>query len=738
MDRGAPQQIRGRLLDIGGLPAGPAFTVSIRSVGDVYSPKVAYSPTSNSYMVIWAEPNGLVSVESYCLSNCFTYTLNRYNLYAMPLAADGAAMRAAPILLSDRVTPFNFTEAAFDIVSNSSQDEFLVNWVQPRGGFVPAGGYLYIAHPNRLVAQRLGADGNLRGGQVILRNPVIDSYKTAYSAVSNEYLTTWGLHPNYSVTFEVYFQRFAGDTLAARGSAVNLSGFASGGQFFAHMGYDPNKDRYLVTWWDGRVAPYQAKGRLVQAGTGSLVGAVAQITGAEDSASYIPYTAYSPEEGRYLVMTGTTTGGLKGRYVSDEGGALGNSFPIASGGMAGGVAARAGGDANAPRYVTVWEQNGDIFGQEFPEFIQSTAPTHSISFYVTSPDNNFMQWGDDEARWDSEANGPKDVVVVLNFGQPTSRPHPDRTQRIYGAHVFGFGYPFMSITRVEKAVQDYITGYHARAQTSQAPIHLTLAVGLNNDVNGELTTTHGQQWGGMVQRLALWVIAHPCPTLQEPNKMCHFDDHVSVVGAMDIEAWSKTEIKVNEDGTLDPNTLVPVPIIGPSLTRDWLSGYTQGTGWPLYNFGTCDCPFSGNLAQNQPVFHSQVKSYVDANGIQHYEVEWTDNDYLEFSWDVVNHHTYPLPEIYRGVDIQFPINALQWKLLSDYAATQSNGRIRFDGLMTQWLACEDQGCAYVTNKPHEGWQQLHDQIVAYQDGPKWSTDIVYADKYSYERRSIAR
>ena len=131
MDQGAPQQIRGRLLDAHGLPIGPAFTIAVSSVGDVFSPKLAYSPASNGYMVIWAERNGLVSVESYCLSNCFTYSLYRYNLYALPLAADGTPMQATPLLLSNQVTPFNFTEAAFDIVYNSNDDEFLVNWVHP-------------------------------------------------------------------------------------------------------------------------------------------------------------------------------------------------------------------------------------------------------------------------------------------------------------------------------------------------------------------------------------------------------------------------------------------------------------------------------------------------------------------------------------------------------------------------------------------------------------------------------
>jgi hypothetical protein len=136
-DANAPYRVRGRLLAADGMPQGNAFTIA-NSAGRPSTNRLAYNPVDNTYFVLWAEPNGLITVYG-------SYTLSRYNLYMARLSADGTLLTSSPLLITNELTYFNFTAGFYDVAYNSQTNEFLLAWMQPPGGVVGT-----VVHPHRL------------------------------------------------------------------------------------------------------------------------------------------------------------------------------------------------------------------------------------------------------------------------------------------------------------------------------------------------------------------------------------------------------------------------------------------------------------------------------------------------------------------------------------------------------------------------------------------------------------
>lgn len=161
--------IRGRFVDDHGNPAVTTLTLASSTVGRASAPKIArYDFGANpglgpKYELVWVEPNGQVSRETYCLSQpcfpcCVSYTLDRYNLYAMALAEDGTPW-SAPVLLSDKVIPFGDPASAFQVTTAFSAGGAIVSWLEPRGGTIPIAPLLYAAQPSHVVMQQVDVAG---------------------------------------------------------------------------------------------------------------------------------------------------------------------------------------------------------------------------------------------------------------------------------------------------------------------------------------------------------------------------------------------------------------------------------------------------------------------------------------------------------------------------------------------------------------------------------------------------
>jgi hypothetical protein len=339
-----------------------------------------------------------------------------------------------------------------------------------------------------------------------------------------------------------------------------------------------------------------------------------------------------------------------------------------------------------------------------------TAPVASTSIYVTSQhldDTYFQDWGCKEATKNVSADGPHNAIVVLNFGQPWQIPQSNINQSLsstYGTRVWREGdslnHKYISIERIEQFVQQYLTSYWNCANTSSTQTNLSLAVGLNNDsYDYFVTVAHGQEWGKMITRLNKWIGGHFCEVDGDPRtqEICRFRDRESVFGAVDIEDWVNLE---------------KLPTRSPQPMRRWIQGYNLETHLRYYNFGNCNCPFSGVL---QPAPYNVASQ----NG----SIIWTYDDYIEFSQNYLT-HAYPLPEIYSLPDN--PYDALRWRLLSDYSATYGIGPILIDKLATQSQACN---CGSGTNTPFQAWQQVVEQFQDYQGEPQWITDFVWAYQY---------
>jgi hypothetical protein len=238
-------------------------------------------------------------------------------------------------------------------------------------------------------------------------------------------------------------------------------------------------------------------------------------------------------------------------------------------------------------------------------------------------------------------------VIVLDFGQP------DASEGEWGT--FTFGSVFASIAEIESAIQAYVAGV-ADCVLLPPNGRLKIAVGTSNFGNEHWGTpehyVHGAHWADMIDRLVGYVQSRG------------YDSFVSVVGANDIEAatdWSP-----------------------PDKTRAWVQGYADAGTHAFYNYGDAGgcgtSPGSGGGACS--------------NG-------WTQDDLWWVSWGA--QPAFALPEIY----LNDGTHAAQWQSISLTGALNHSRRILFSGVMTQFRACQTEGCfPDVDNTYDVAWRQL--------------------------------
>jgi PKD repeat protein len=206
--------------------------------------------------------------------------------------------------------------------------------------------------------------------------------------LSNEYLVTYD---RYTATsgYDILARRIDATTLVTKGAVSNVTGTVTGWQYLAAVARDTANNRYLVTWSDERnVQARQIRGRLVSA-AGSVLGSDIIVAAPSPNPYGLqPAVAYSPIENRYLVMLTARQYNppMQGHYVSPDGQLVDDPliFSDAAGWL--NVAARtASVNATDPHWMTVWESNTDIYGQELPPAVP---PVSLVTLSITDSQGN--------------------------------------------------------------------------------------------------------------------------------------------------------------------------------------------------------------------------------------------------------------------------------------------------------------------------------------------------------------
>jgi hypothetical protein len=113
----------------------------------------------------------------------------------------------------------------------------------------------------------------------------------------------------------------------------------------------------------------------------------------------------------------------------------------------------------------------------------------------------------------------------------------------------------------------------------------------------------------------------------------------------------------------------------PSEAREWASGYSSTAAYRLYNFGNASgCPL--DYPPTEPKKPTDIEAQpCDTKG-------WTQADVLYVSWQ--SGKSWPLPEIYNTTGA----NAQQWYRIALYNYAIFDGRMHFEGTLSQFEACE--------------------------------------------------
>jgi len=310
-----------------------------------------------------------------------------------------------------------------------------------------------------------------------------------------------------------------------------------------------------------------------------------------------------------------------------------------------------------------------------PIAIDQTPPLSSTSHYLEATDY-YQLWNygcyENQARPTTQ-----EVGVVLDFGQP-------RAQSGVQGVLLHSNWNFVSTVAISNAVKGYLDGFNLCSPAR----HLTLGVGTNNYGPAQyISAAHGAAWAQMVNDLNRWIYQN------------QYQTKLTVWGAIDIEG----------DTVHGWNNY--------TQTLPWVQGYSSVFSYTLgslyANDGSCDgCPFTDHL-NNVPLgFTVDQLYYVSYQAIP----------------------AYPLPEIYLLTywesGREYPeVNADQWWRISLYGADTYGVPMRFQGSMTQWVACQQNPSECnlsLNNTPEQGWTGLYwwthsdirtSQIIT------WSTDI---------------
>jgi RHS repeat-associated protein len=354
MDDDDPNNLHAYIMNRTGVEVKPEFTIPTEGIGAPKRPELAYNPTDNTYMLLWSEPTGTY-IDNWGLIQEY------HHLYALQLSSSGIPLAPSATLITDQLTIWDI-RMAYDLVYNSTADEYLVVWEKPPGAVRWS-----VYQPHTLFAQRMSAEGTLQDSPVAVFSGVVSSIQAAYSTVSDEYIVTWDLQAYDPYGYEIYAQRLEPSDLSPRGGYIHLTNLAHGWQANTRIAYAETTDQYIVTFDDTYPeipGPYipDLRGRSIKAGTGTLIGWVT-ILESEDPVGQGD-VEYIPTTDQFLVIGLPSTNHLTIRYLTSAGeidsppGLITELFGISPR-----LAARTSEDGEFYKWLVTWNTDGDIYAQ---------------------------------------------------------------------------------------------------------------------------------------------------------------------------------------------------------------------------------------------------------------------------------------------------------------------------------------------------------------------------------------
>lgn len=180
--------------------------------------------------------------------------------------------------------------------------------------------------------------------------------------------------------------------------------------------------------------------------------------------------------------------------------------------------------------------------------VPNVPPAYSTSYYMRTINTQALySIGCGKGKQDQKLAGVQDMVVVLDFGQPTNDSSG------IGADLFGLGPA--TTAQIASAVEQFGVGYLACSGSDQDS-HLRIGIGTSN-YGSDVNFTTGIGWGKMVNNVNTWF----------KNK--GYFARVDAVGASDVElSWNL-----------------------PDTTLNWLDGYNSVSSYFIYDYGdAAGCP----------------------------------------------------------------------------------------------------------------------------------------------------
>jgi len=355
MDDDDPDNLHAYIMNRTGVEVKPEFTIPTEGIGAPKRPELAYNPTDNTYMLLWSEPTGTY-IDNWGLIQEY------HHLYALQLSSSGIPLSPSATLITDQLTIWDI-RMAYDLVYNSTADEYLVVWEKPPGAVRWS-----VYQPHTLFAQRMSAEGTLQDSPVAVFSGVVSSIRAEFSTVSDEYIVTWDLQAYDPYGYELFAQRLDPSDLSLRGSLIYISNIVNGWQANARIAYAETTDQYIVTFDDTYPeipGPYipDLRGRSIKAGTGALIGGWVTILESEDPVGQGD-VEYIPSTDQFIVIGLPETNHLTIRYLTSGGdidsppGEITELFGISPR-----LAARTSEDGEFYKWLVTWNTDGDIYAQ---------------------------------------------------------------------------------------------------------------------------------------------------------------------------------------------------------------------------------------------------------------------------------------------------------------------------------------------------------------------------------------
>lgn len=276
-----------------GLPDGASALPT-----DAWFPASAFNSVQSEYFVVWRDDR-----------------FGHKSLVGRRLSATGAA-QGADIRLTAGLAEADAPAVAFD----PTAQEYLVVWQEARGAGTV------------VVGRRVGADGTLRGAEVLLTSGSATTQyqpKVAFNSTSGEYLVVWNEF-RAATGLDVVGRRVAGGGTPV-GSDLTIAANANSQEQPA-IAYNPTLNEFLVAWSEGRggTTGYDIMGRRVAA-AGALVGSELTLSAAA-TAQHQPSVAYHAGAAQYLVAWSELRGtwDVVGRRLAGDGGGAEADLTIAS------------------------------------------------------------------------------------------------------------------------------------------------------------------------------------------------------------------------------------------------------------------------------------------------------------------------------------------------------------------------------------------------------------------------